>query len=114
MTKTVELMPPLTPQDECSAAEDRDMLQQCINAGHLDALGIAITTQLFSYSENWGPILRLDFELADRKNDSSVNRVVCWRKEPESAMSIVIAIGQEVPFLNDCKEKLDDNRSHNN
>lgn len=52
-----------------------------------------------TFKEDFGYILRADFDLADSNNYPRVNRVVCWVDSVRDKLGLSIALGQSIAPL---------------
>ena len=90
--------PPLSPEGETSAPDDRDFPKACLKDLNLivQRVGWRYGASFLSHSEKWGDIWRIDFEIAGEDLSPRINRVMCWRTPADAKLNLMIAIGQDI------------------
>jgi hypothetical protein len=78
-------IPPAAPEGERFVGENPAFVASCFSKLERHLTGRKIITQLVTESDQWGPVLRLDLELASiipkhLVEPNRVGRVVCWRR----------------------------------
>jgi hypothetical protein len=92
--------PPASPGTETVVPGDLPFVTDCLSQVNEIAAnnGWKLGTQLLTHSDQWGTILRVDFDIAGYTVSARINRAVCWRTAGGD-LNIMYAIGQDVPAL---------------
>jgi hypothetical protein len=94
-------VPTLTPDAEEVPFVAPSFVAACLSAASKTGtfkdweLGNSIVTK----SKKWGIVHRTDFKIRSANLEPLVNRIMCWRKESNSTLQIIFAIGQRIPKL---------------
>jgi hypothetical protein len=81
-------MPPLSPEGEVGA-EDKEFEQLCFAAvPDIKERGLIVGATSLTLSERWGLVFRLDYFLPEIADGGPVNRVVCWRDNDGTVMTL--------------------------
>lgn len=73
--------PPASPGTETVVPGDLPFVTDCLSQVNEIAAnnGWKLGTQLLTHSDQWGTILRVDFDIAGYTVSARINRAVCWR-----------------------------------
>jgi hypothetical protein len=95
-----ESFPPISPEGETVVSESPSFLATCLSHSNqmVQSGGWVLGTQLFTRSDKWGMIWRVDFKIPSEDVSPMVNRIICWQ-EPNERVNVMFAIGQDVPPL---------------
>jgi hypothetical protein len=105
MKKTGQLFPPLVPEGEVVLTPDPAFEAECMSeiSGQARENRWQFRNSLLTKSEDWGIILRVDFDTpAVPVSSGFINRVICWRTPEESGngpSGTTIAFGQRISPL---------------
>ena len=99
-TENQNRQPPISPNDEKIVPADPALVEECRSA--LDKIQISQSWKLgkavFTQSDEWGTLWRVDYTIQDEEDSSGINRIICWRT-PGGKLNIIIAVGQAVEPL---------------
>jgi hypothetical protein len=96
--ESANLSPPVTPTGERLVPEDPVFAEACFAIISKVSAGWKLGVPIFSESDKWGTVFRVDYTIPGVETASLINRIICW-KVPDDNVGIVIAIGQEQPPL---------------
>src|SRR5688572_8506536 len=88
----------LSPDGEAVVSPDQEFFAACMTMLGERAKVWTFGNPLYTVSDRWGQLLRLDFRTPDEEGNL-VNRVVCWRRPADMKLNIQIAFGQRVSPL---------------
>lgn len=56
-------------------------------------LGWNLGKALFTHSNQWGAVLRIDFTVGEHSNSPFINRIICWRQSEQGGIATLTAFG---------------------
>ena len=92
-------VPPLIPKNETQMLADPELRDTCLTMLHKINKDWSVTDESYSRSEQWGDILRVDFAVPGIPVAEFVNRAICWRDPINREVSLLFAMGEEIPPL---------------
>jgi hypothetical protein len=104
MSQASDSFPTAVPQgNETVLSSDPSFAETCMAAIARDIEGKdwRFGNALLTHSDQFGRILRIDFDTAGQSGDSRdrVNRVIFWRKPESDDIGVVFSIGQPIARL---------------
>ena len=88
------LSPPVAPTGERLVPEDPAFAEACFALISKLSAGWKLGVPIFSESDRWGTVFRVDYTVPGVETIGLIDRIVCW-KVPEGNVGIMIAIGQQ-------------------
>jgi hypothetical protein len=91
------ISPPVAPTGERLVPADPAFAEACLALIEKVSAGWKLGLPIFSESDEWGTLFRVDYTIPGVETTGRIDRVICWRV-PEG-VGIMVAIGQEQPPL---------------